>query len=667
MVDLPVPPSPSLPPPSPNPSDYARDLFPGPVGGRLCLFLSAWQTITQDPFMLSVVAHGFQISVFPVFPGVLRKTTPTLRDSSAHLTVLEEISSLILKQAIVQVAHSPSLSLSPIFVIPKRTGGLRVILNLKAINVFIPPQHFRMETLVSILPTISPQDWAVSIDLKDAYLHVPIHPTSRHLLSFQYQGRTFQYRVLPFGLKESPWVFTRLVSTLVGYLRCRGICIHYYLDDWLIVASSQSLLLSHLQESLLCAQSVGFLINWEKSSLVPSQVPTFLGAVLDFPRLVARPADRRILTLIQVVSHLVASPSAPARLWQQFLGHLASLKDLVVDCLFLMRPLQIFFLRHFRPLLDSPDLLIPLSPQIKVLCLTWESRDFLLIGKPFVPPPPTMTLTTDASNLGWGASLPPHCLSGRWSPQDCKLHINLLELKAVSLALQGFLFLISGHSVLVKSDNLTVVAYINYQGGTHSIPLCVETLRLLSWCRQERIFLSASHIPGQQNLIADFLSRGHCLPSEWSLHPSVFQQILRVSSPPLVDLFASSLNHLLPRYCARADDSSAWALDAFSIPWSDFLGFAFPPFALLPRVLEKVALDQTALLLVAPFWPKRPWFPRLLSLLAGHPRSLPVFPDLLRQPISLIQHANPATLHLTLWPLSARPGERRAFLSGLPI
>ena len=165
----------------------------------------------------------------------------------------------------------------------------------------------------------------------------------------------------------------------------------------------------------------------------------------------------------------------------------------------------------------------------------------------------------------------------------------------------------------------------------------------------------------------DFLSRGNFLPSEWSLHPSVFQQILRVSSPPLVDLFASSRNHLLPRYCARADDSSAWALDAFFIPWSDFLGFAFPPFALLPRVLEKVALDQTALLLVAPFWPKMPWFPRLLSLLAGHPRSLPVFPDLLRQPISLIQHANPATLHLTLWPLSARPGERRAFLSGLPI
>ena len=76
--------------------------------------------------------------------------------------------------------------------------------------------------------------------------------------------------------------------------------------------------------------------------------------------------------------------------------------------------------------------------------------------------------------------------------------------------------------------------------------------------------------------------------------------------------------------------------------------------------------SEASLLLIAPFWPKRPWFPRLLSLLAGQPRSLPVFPGLLRQPISLTQHPNPGVLHLTLWPLSAQPGGRQAFLSGLP-
>ena len=267
---------------------------------------------------------------------------------------------------------------------------------------------------------------------------------------------------------------------------------------------------------------------------------------------------------------------------------LSSLKDLVVDCLMLMRPLQIHFLRHFRPLLDPPDLPIPLSPQVKDLCMAWSSLEFLLRGKPFDPPPPSLTLTTDASNLCWGASLPPHHLSGLWSPQDSKLHINMLELKAVFLTLQGFVDQISGHSVLVKSDNSTVVSYINHQGGTHSVPLCMATLHLLSWCRQKNIFLTASHILGEQNLVADFLSRGNFLPSEWSLLPSVFQRIIRGRTPPSVDLFASSLNHLLPRYCTKAADPNAWALDAFSVPWSGFLRFAFPPFALLQRVSRRL-------------------------------------------------------------------------------
>ena len=191
------------------------------------------------------------------------------------------------------------------------------------------------------------------------------------------------YEVLPFGLRDSPWVFICLVSTHVAHLRLRRIHIHYYLDDWLIVTPSLSLLLSQLQETLTCAQSLGFLINWEKSSLLPSQVPTFLGAVLDIPRLLACPADHRILAIQQLVQRLISSPSAPAHLWQQILCHLSSLKDLVVDCLFLIRLLQIHFLHHFHPILDLPDLLVPLSPQVKDLCLAWSSRDTPPSGENF--------------------------------------------------------------------------------------------------------------------------------------------------------------------------------------------------------------------------------------------------------------------------------------------
>ena len=160
------------------------------------------------------------------------------------------------------------------------------------------------------------------------YLSPRSGPSSQHLLSFRYQDQTFVFQVLPFGLKDSLWVFTRLVATLVAHLRLRGIHIHYYLDDWLIVAPSWGLLLSHLRETLICAQSLCFLINLEKSSLLPTQVPVFLGAVLDLTRLTARPADHRILTLHQLVQRLVSSPSAPAQLWQPVPGSLVQSQGL---------------------------------------------------------------------------------------------------------------------------------------------------------------------------------------------------------------------------------------------------------------------------------------------------------------------------------------------------
>ena len=128
------------------------------------------------PFFFSVVRNGFQFSVQSHFPGVIRKVTVTPQDPKVVLCIQEEIRDLISKDAIVQIDDVPNLCLSPIFVIPKKSGDLRVILNLKEFNLFISTQHFRMETLSVILPQLSASVWAVLIDLKDAYLHIPMTP-----------------------------------------------------------------------------------------------------------------------------------------------------------------------------------------------------------------------------------------------------------------------------------------------------------------------------------------------------------------------------------------------------------------------------------------------------------------------------------------------------------
>lgn len=115
-------------------------------------------------------------------------SVPHGRPSSSACRHRDQIS--VGKRGIERVVDHSRLCLSPIFVIPKRSGKLQMILNMKRINLFIPPVHFRMETLALILPLVRVKDYAVSLDLKDAYLHVPIHPRSRDLLGFSFQGRT---------------------------------------------------------------------------------------------------------------------------------------------------------------------------------------------------------------------------------------------------------------------------------------------------------------------------------------------------------------------------------------------------------------------------------------------------------------------------------------------
>ena len=149
-------------------SDYVpigEQTSPLKIGGRLNSFILNWQEITDDVFVLSVVRNGYQISVLDSFPGVIREVTKSPPKIEVLNAILLEIDTLILKGAVVQVTDSPELCLSPIFCVPKPSGDLRVILNLKKINRFLPDQKFRMETLSSFLLQLLSLNWAVSIDL----------------------------------------------------------------------------------------------------------------------------------------------------------------------------------------------------------------------------------------------------------------------------------------------------------------------------------------------------------------------------------------------------------------------------------------------------------------------------------------------------------------------
>ena len=238
---------------------------------------------------------------------------------------------------------------------------------------------------------------------------------------------------------------------------------------------------------------------------------------------------------------------------------------------------------------------------------------------PLRPPPPSVEVFTDASLQGWGVHDSwGRRLQGQWSPLFRTFHINVLELVAIFLAIKRLRFPPLCH-IRLHSDNMTAVNCLNRCGSARSFPLnswIVSILRLLS---RRSLHLTACHIAGVKNVVADGLSRNVPLSSEWSLDVHSFQLLCRREFVPEVDLFATRENHKVPQFVSPLPDPLAVAVDAFSLDWNRWRRiYLFPPSALILRVLVLLQHFQGQALLITPAWTNQPWYPLALQLARHH-------------------------------------------------
>ena len=598
-----------------NPVSNAPNAVPYlPVGARLQKFWESWLKLGAGPKVVQILKEGYTLP-FRVRPKLTRSPTviSCYVNPQRNSYLLEALHQLIDKNAVEQIINKTSLSFfNRLFLVPKPNNKWRPILDLSHLNPFLKTEKFKMETP----ETITPRRGVGNLyRFQRRLLPHPNTRTIQEVSEVSCQGQTYQFKALPFGLSTAPLEFTVIAKEVKLMATCQGIRIHQYLDDWLVRAGSHQVCLRHTQHLVKICQDLGWLVNLDKSELEPKQIFDFVGYQFDLKVGRVRPTPDRWQSLQGKILEILDQPTCPVRQFMSLIGLLTATEKQVHLGRLHMRPIQ-WHLKNNWHVPESLEKVIPIPVSLHPHLQWWLLEENVLSGQPLHPVRHALQLFTDASKDGWGAHLNDHTARGCWSLPESRLHINYLELKAVLLALKEFTDLCTGQIVLVATDNTTVVSYINKEGGMRSGPLCALLWRILTWCFQRQVTLKARHIPGRLNVIADKLSRlDQTIQTEWSLLTEVFQTLCQRWHRPQIDLFATRFNHKLPQFVSPVPDSLAVAVDALTLPWEDLDAYAFPPTAILGKVVEKLIHSPCKrIILIAPGWPNMAWFWDLVNM-----------------------------------------------------
>ena len=633
------------------------------IAGRLALFLNNWSKVSQDQWILDAI-QGYRIE-FLTEPVQTTRPRVGVSSSQEQSLINEEIQKMLSKGAITELPPEEAGQgfYSNLFLVPKKDGGMRPVINLKSLNEYVVPHHFKMEGIHTLVDLLERDDWMTKVDLKDAYFMIPIHSSNRSVLRFHNQNHLYQFSCLPFGLSCAPWVFTKTLKPVLTLLRELGVRLVAYIDDILVLAETEEMARDHTGGLIYLLENLGFIVHPEKTITTPTQEIEFLGMVVDSRAMELRLSGQKLKKIRREAAKIRDQSARPtAREVSRLLGKLNSVSRAVPPGPLFCRMIQRDLARALDKGSQSYNAPCPLSPAAKEELDWWTNQLTRWNGKGLVRRQPDLQIESDASLIGWGASCQGAQTGGRWSRGEKNLHINCLELLAATLAVKAFLKDQVNKRVLLLLDNQTAVAYINNLGGTVSAQATILARELWMWCLERDILLTAQHLPGKENIRADTESRVMKDRSDWMLKPSIFQRVLDRFPYLEIDLFASRLTFQLPRFFSWRPDPLAEATDAFLQDWRDVKGYANPPWNLIGRVLAKIEEQEAEVILIAPIWPSQPWYPRLLRLLVSTP--LRIDPQEEAMEAELLPELTPP---LAVWPISGNTTRVKDFQEKLQI
>ena len=486
-----------------------------------------WEELLQSypdrefaQYIVNGLRNGFRIGFNR--EAKLKSCTHNMLSAAQFPQVIDDylLQELALERvAIVPQDWAPNVHTSPFGVIPKKhkPGKWRLILDLSSptglsVNDGIDKDHCSLSytSIDEVVKCIISQGCGAmlaKIDIKQAYRNVPVHPEDRPLLGMAWNGKVYLDKVLPFGLRSAPIIFSAIADTLQWIIQVQGVeFLFHYLDDFITIGRPASIeCTNNLSIIKQCCDITGTPLEQEKIEGPTTCLP-FLGIELDTEAMEIRlPADK-LLQLRETIREWIGRKAGRKRALLSLIGLLNhACKAVREGRSFLRRLIDV------SASVQKLDGFVRLNASAQSDIYWWKEFATAWNGTSMLTEvrrnSPDATITSDASgHWGCGAYCNAQWFQLQWSQSTMQFHITIKEMIPVVLAVAIWGGQWCGKTVQVRCDNAAVVAILN--SGDSRDPDAMHLRRCLSFITAKfNINLFASHVKGKDNGLADALSR----------------------------------------------------------------------------------------------------------------------------------------------------------------
>ena len=591
--------------------ENARDDFS--VAGRWSNpeFIRFFESLGASNYILNTLTYGHKPSLTASVPDYERDNNKSF--SIEHIDFgMEEIKKLIDSGKVEIVSHKPKI-VNPLSVAvhPK----LRLILDCSFLNRHITVPSFKMEDYKTARTLFDKNGYLFSFDLKDGYHHILIHPEFRDYLGFKFRlnGQTVyaRYKVAPFGLRDVPFLFTKILRPLVAHWRRCNIKICIYLDDGFISADTYAKAMEdsiHIRQDLMRAGAVW---NVKKSTWTPARSIDWVGFLWDTVSGTMKIREKRVLKLKAALPPLLDLSVLSTRKLAGVVGQIVSMQPVLGDMTRLKTRNCLIAIASAL----SWDENITLDAKMKEEFKFWlENIDRLNVLNCFPESSPVVfdLIESDASSTGCGSILNKSLIAARlFEKAECEQSSTHREISNILFSLASFLPHIKGKSVTLKTDSQSAATICRI--GSMKLGLHKFAEAIFELCFKNKINLVVDWIPREQNTDADLVSRlaDRVDIDDWQITQEFFTLLNNRWGPFTVDLFANYYNAKCEKFYSLFYSPRSHGVDAFRYDWSQENALMVPPIPLIPNALAHARLCRSQGVLVVPLWTSANFWPVL--------------------------------------------------------